>query len=90
MPNIQQTLNVKNQWYGAGNEFTDTILVNDGAFQTTGHSDNTGGNGYAVPGTGYNGYLQYLNFSMARGSSIYGKATTVQPPALCLLPQIRY
>lgn len=31
-----------------------------------------------------------LNFSASRSNSIYGKSSTVQPPALCLLPCIRY
>lgn len=81
---------MKNQWYGAGNEFVDTILVSDGAFQTTGHSSNTGGNGYAVPGTGYNGFLQYLNLNLSRGNSIFGNSNTVQPPTIQIIPQIRY
>ena len=59
-------------------------------FQTTGHSSNQGGNGYAVPETAYNGFLQYLNFSMQRGNAIYGKANTVQPAAIVLIPQIRF
>lgn len=33
---------------------------------------------------------QYLYFDASRSSSVYGKSTTVQPPALCLLPCIRY
>ena len=31
-----------------------------------------------------------LKFSASRSNSIYGKSSTVQPPALCLLPCIRY
>lgn len=31
-----------------------------------------------------------LKFSASRSSVIYGKSSTVQPPALCLLPCIRY
>lgn len=31
-----------------------------------------------------------LYFDASRSSSIYGKSSTVQPPALCLLPCIRY
>lgn len=31
-----------------------------------------------------------LRFNASRSNSIYGKSSTVQPPALCLLPCIRY
>lgn len=31
-----------------------------------------------------------LSFDASRGNSIYGASDTVQPPALVLLPQIRY
>lgn len=31
-----------------------------------------------------------FGFSASRSNSIYGKSSTVQPPALCLLPCIRY
>lgn len=33
---------------------------------------------------------QYLSIDASRSSSVYGNSTTVQPPALCLLPCIRY
>lgn len=33
---------------------------------------------------------QYLYIDASRSSSVYGNSTTVQPPALCLLPCIRY
>ena len=90
LPNIQQTLNVKNIYYGVDSTFVDQILVSDGVFRTVGHSTNTGGNGYGVPETAQNGFLQYLNFSMQRGNAIYGKANTVQPAAIVLIPQIRF
>lgn len=32
----------------------------------------------------------YLRFDASRSNSIYGNSDTVQPPALCLLPCIRY
>ena len=32
----------------------------------------------------------FLRFDASRSNSIYGASTTVQPPALCLLPCIRY
>lgn len=31
-----------------------------------------------------------INFDASRSSSIYGASTTVQPPALILIPQIRF
>ena len=31
-----------------------------------------------------------LQFNASKSSSIYGAANTVQPPALCLIPQIKY
>lgn len=32
----------------------------------------------------------FVRFAASRSNSIYGASTTVQPPALCLLPCIRY
>lgn len=39
-------------------------------------------------GTGYGGI--WINFDASKSNSTYGNSTTVQPPALCLLPCIRY
>ena len=35
-----------------------------------------------------NGWV--LGFDASRSNSIYGKSATVQPPSICLIPQIRY
>ena len=34
--------------------------------------------------------LRRINFSAAESNSVYGKSTIVQPPALSLIPQIKY
>lgn len=34
--------------------------------------------------------LEMTSFDAARSNAIYGKSTTVQPPALALIPQIKY
>lgn len=52
---------------------------------------NSGMNGKTITGsqanvTGYSG----ISFSAAASNAIYGKSTTVQPPALALIPQIKY
>ena len=43
---------------------------------------------------GYSGTANMLNilpeFDASKSNSIYGKATTVQPPSFSLLPQIKY
>ena len=31
-----------------------------------------------------------IGFDASRSNPIYGASTTVQPPALCLIPQVRY
>ena len=36
----------------------------------------------------YNGWV--LGFDASRSNSIYGKSAIVQPPAICLIPQLRY
>ena len=33
---------------------------------------------------------RFINFDAQRSNSIYGNSNTVQPPAICLIPQIRY
>lgn len=33
---------------------------------------------------------RFINFNAQRSNSIYGNSNTVQPPAICLIPQIRY
>lgn len=39
---------------------------------------------------GYGGGKPIIRFNASRSSSIYGKSSTVQPPALTLLPLIKY
>ena len=39
--------------------------------------------------SGYNGYKR-LTFDASLSNRIYGASTTVQPPALSLLPQIKF
>lgn len=47
---------------------------------------NTSGTGY---GAG-NVSNPYISFNASRSNVIYGKSDTVQPPAILLLPQIKY
>lgn len=68
-----------NQWNTISSRWgaIDTELRNVSLYFTT-----IGGNNqYTVAG---------FNIDASRSSSIYGKSSTVQPPALCLLPCIRY
>ena len=64
---------------------------NSGAFSTAnppGDFEGSSGNvAYQNPG-GF--YRQQLNFSAKSSNSIYGNSSTVQPPALTLVPCIRY
>ena len=32
----------------------------------------------------------YLHFNASKSNAIYGLSSTVQPPAICLIPQIKY
>ena len=52
-----------------------------GAFYYTNRANGAGGDNYSQ----YN-----LQFNASRSSSIYGASSTVQPPAICLIPQIKY
>ncbi len=57
--------------------------VMSGAFRT--------GRGYSYSFKGDTGSSSYaLNFDASRSSAIYGNSTTVQPPAITLIPQIKY
>ena len=47
-------------------------------------------NGYVFKGNVTRSDDNYLRFDASRSNSIYGRSDTVQPPALCLLPCIRY
>ena len=56
-----------------------------GAFYMSGESQRQ-----SLGASGSNVYGTTAAFDASRANSIYGASTTVQPPALCLLPCIRY
>lgn len=60
-------------------------LVN-GCFSATGPSDNK----YPSSTNDQNTRQTAIDFDASRSSSVYGASNTVQPPALQLIPQIRY
>lgn len=64
--------------------FVPSMNLYNGAF----HSIELGDNSTGSTTTG--NYLSGIDFDASRCSSVYGRSTTVQPPALVLLPQIRY
>ena len=41
-------------------------------------------------GATYEGVKRTIHFNAANSNNIYGASNTVQPPALCLIPQIRF
>ena len=77
LPNILGSMNDR---YTSG----DNELVGSGAFYVS--------NQIIVvrPAEGVDVYAAILNFDASRYNSIYGNSTTVQPPALTLLPCIKY
>lgn len=58
----------------------------NGCFSGTGPSDNK----YPSSTNDQNARQTAMDFDASRSSSVYGASNTVQPPALVLLPQIRY
>ena len=59
----------------------------------TGDSEATGAfEAQSIDNTGAanNTHREMINFDASRCSKIYGASTTVQPPAIQLIPQIRY
>jgi len=58
----------------------------DGAFAVAGNKDSWGASGISQTNRQYT----KININASRSSSIYGKSSTVQPPALTLVPCIRY
>jgi hypothetical protein len=75
LPNITGNLSYCMAWSGT----TD----GDGAIQRTDSGQNApNGDGCGNGGT--------FNFNASRSSSIYGKSQTVQPPAIQLIPQIKF
>lgn len=78
LPNITGWIKTSNNWTGGWNGSSGAFTNSD-----TGRS-NSAGDG----GTGARG-MQY-NFSASRSSSIYGKSSTVQPPAMVTNFLIKY
>ena len=78
LPNITGWIKTSNNWTGGWNGSSGVFTNSD-----TGRS-NSAGDG----GTGARG-MQY-NFDASRSSSIYGKSTTVQPPAMVTNFLIKY
>ena len=94
LPNIKGTASFRTI------SLTDNNLImgeTDGQFSPTGPFYKTtkiwpGNNHGALSvSTNLNPYeLEQLNMDASRSNSVYGNSNTVQPPALCLLPCIRY
>ena len=57
--------------------FSDSLFRNNGAPDIIAH-------------TGEGFYNTSLNFSAAKSGAVFGASNTVQPPAISLIPQIRY
>ena len=74
LPNITGTFSRK----------VNNSYVNDGAFYVMEAGERTSGD------YGGSGYPSGVGFDASRSNPIYGRSDTVQPPALCLLPCIRY
>ena len=47
-------------------------------------------NKYVANGSNWNGPCDTLNIDASRSSSVYGSSSTVQPPAISLIPQIKF
>ena len=75
LPNITGTAN----WNQNGKDYDFS-----GAFQSSTYVSG------ANVGTGNSTGVWQLSFNAANSNSIYGNSKTVQPPALVLLPQIKY
>ena len=58
----------------------------NGCFSGTGPSDNK----YPSSTNDQNARQTAMDFDASRSSSVYGASNTVQPPALCLIPQIKF
>ena len=63
---------------GSGARSVAGAFATQSSYNTLSHSSETGNTS------------QILSFSAARANAVYGKATTVQPPAIMLIPQIKY
>ena len=75
--------NVSGNFYVAG--YSDAKSATDGAFAIVSQylTDSHQNAGTSVGGT-------KINMNLSRDNAIYGASTTVQPPALSLIPQIRF
>lgn len=58
-----------------------------GAFQAANKTEQVA---YTTDATSNTSYPCDVNFNAAASNSIYGKSQTVQPPALSLIPQIKF
>lgn len=63
---------------GAGARNVAGAFATQSSYNTLSHNRETGNTSHI------------LSFSAARANAVYGKATTVQPPAIMLIPQIKY
>ena len=61
--------------------------INNGVFQT---SENSGEKYVAMAFTEATSRSNMLSFALSNANAIYGASSTVQPPALSLIPQIKY
>ena len=75
--------NINGNFYVAG--YSDAAALTTPPFSVTGQNltDSHEYSGQTVGGTN-------INMSLSRSNAIYGASTTVQPPAISLIPQIRY
>lgn len=80
LPNIKGSANNALQTFS----WSSSISAGSGAITTTPVGDTMAG----THGNGYGGV--WIDFDASKSNSTYGNSTTVQPPALCLLPCIRY
>ena len=86
LPNITGTFSVNPRINGNSNSLAVNNRNVSGAFYNTNDSS-TYQSVNTVAGNAGSGVL---NLDASRSSSIYGNSTTVQPPAIQLIPQIRY
>lgn len=70
--------NITGQFQGGDQNYT----YANGAFSNEGNTKST------ISGSTTN--LNKVSFDASRSSSIYGASTTVQPPAIQLIPQIKF
>ena len=81
LPNITGSL--KNT--ATGHAIFDSILNHSGALSTENNKK------YGVPSSGtYSSWSDSIDFDASKSNPIYGASDTVQPPAIKLIPIIRY